>query len=322
MKEGRLQKEHVDAQFLSLSIALLAFLALSYFVGNIVWIKDFQYFLTFISGIFALFVGVLALLRYYTNRSSSNFLFIGIGFLGVGILDVLQIVLDLGGFSNLFTTAATTTVYPLTSVVSKSFLALLMFLSWFVKRGDEKASSKRKRKQELLVMAVVLVSFFVFVSVFIFLMLKGITVDSFTVVLIGLFSLMLLVLALLGYLFNRGWLYEDFNYWIIFTLCFLILSQVFYLPFFNLEYSNMVNLSVWSRFFAYLGLLVGFLNSIYVVYRKNAEIQEELAQKNKQLDETKEKVEEAYLVIQKEKWDLVRGTGRVDKRLKDIAKGA
>lgn len=318
--EGKLQKEHVDAQFLSLSISLLAFLALSYFVGNIVWVKDFQYFLGFISGIFALFIGVLALLRYYTNKSSVNYLFIGIGFLGVGILDILQIVLDLGGFSNLFT-VATTTIYPLTSVVSKAFLALLLFLSWFVKRGEEKVSSKKKRKQELLIMGIVSACFFIFVGVFIFLMLRGINVDSFTVVIIGLISLMLLVLALLGYLFNRGWLYEDFNYWIIFTLCFLILSQVFYLPFFNLEYSNMLNLSVWSRFFAYAGILVGFLNSIYVVYKKNEEIQKELAVKNKQLDETKAKVEEAYLVIQKEKWDLLRGTGSVDKRLKDIAKG-
>lgn len=318
--EGKLQKEHVDAQFLSLSISLLAFLALSYFVGNIVWVKDFQYFLGFISGIFALFIGVLALLRYYTNKSSVNYLFIGIGFLGVGILDILQIVLDLGGFSNLFT-VSTTTIYPLTSVVSKAFLALLLFLSWFVKRGEEKVSSKKKRKQELLIMGIVSACFFIFVGVFIFLMLRGINVDSFTVVIIGLISLMLLVLALLGYLFNRGWLYEDFNYWIIFTLCFLILSQVFYLPFFNLEYSNMLNLSVWSRFFAYAGILVGFLNSIYVVYKKNEEIQKELAVKNKQLDETKAKVEEAYLVIQKEKWDLLRGTGSVDKRLKDIAKG-
>ncbi len=313
MKEGKLQKGHVDAQFLSLSIALLAFLALSYFVGNIVWIKDFQYFLGFISGVFALFVGILALLRYYTDKSSFNFLFIGMGFLGVGILDILQIVLDLGGFGNLFV-AASADIYPFTSVLSRSFLALLLFLSWFVKRSDEKMSNKKKRRQELLIMAIVAICFFLFLGVFVFLMLRGVTVDSFIVVIVGLLSLMLLILALLGYLFNRGWLYEDFNYWIIFMLCFLVLSQVFYLPLFNLEYTNMVNLSVWARFFAYLGLLVGFLNSIYVMYRREKETQLEL-------EETKSKVEEAYLVIQKEKWDLVRGKGTVDKRLKEVVKG-
>jgi hypothetical protein len=320
MKEKKLEKSHVDAQFLALSIALLAFLALSYFVGNIVWIKDFQYFLGFISGVFALFIGVLALLRYYTDKSSFNFLFIGMGFLGVGLLDILQIVLDMGGFGSLFRVASAE-IYPFTSVLSKSFLALLLFLSWFVKRSDERISNKKKRRQELLIMAGVALCFFIFLGVFVFLMLRGISVDSFTVVIVGLFALMLLVLALLGYLFNRGWLYEDFNYWIIFTLCFLILSQVFYLPFFNLEYSNMVNLSVWSRFFGYLGLLVGFLNSIYVLYQRDKETQLELEEKNKLLDETKAKVEEAYLVIQKEKWDLVRGKGTADKLLKDVVKG-
>lgn len=317
MNNLKLPKEHVDTQFLSLSIAILAFLVLSYFVGSVIWVKDFQYFVTFISGIFAMFIGIVALLRYYTNKSSSNFLFIGIGFIGVGILDILQIVLDLGGFSNLFQTSSTV-VYPITSVLSKTFLAILLFLSWFVKRGEEKLSSKKKRKQELFIMMSVALSFFLFISVFIFLMLKGITVDSFTVVVIGLITLMILVLTLLGYLFNREWMYDNFSYWIIFTLCFLILSQAFYLPIFNLEYSNMVNLSVWARFFAYLGLLVGFLNSIYEVYKHEIEIQKELERKNKQLDETKAKVEDAYLVIQKEKWDLVKSGGKIDKKLREI----
>lgn len=320
MKERiKLKREHVDIQFLALSVSVLAFLILAYFAGNIYWIKDFQSFITLISGVFALFIGIIALLRYYTKKTSFNFLFVGIGFIGVGLLDVFQIVLDLGGFNNLFL-SSTSEIYPLTSVLSKSFLAILMFLSWFVDRNAGKVS-KRKRKEEHLLMGLVSISFLLFVGVFVFLLLQGVTVDSFAVVVIGLLSLMLLILALLGYLFNKGWLYDDFNYWVIFTLCFLVLSQIFYLPFFNLEYTNMINLSVWARFFAYLGLLIGFLNSIYVMFQKEMSVQKELASKNRELDRTKSQIEEAYLIIRKEKWDLVRAKGSVDKILKDVVKG-
>jgi hypothetical protein len=316
--KNRLPREHVDIQFLSLCVSLLAFLGLAYWAGDIVWIKDFQPFVTLISGIFALFIGVLALLRYYTKKISWNYLFIGIGFLGVGLLDIFQVVLDLGGMSNLFS-GAVSQVYPVTSVLSKTFLAVIMFVSWLVSRKDE-VNGKSKKKKEAILMGVVGGSFGLFIGVFVYLMVAGIIVDGMAVIIVGLISLMFLILALLGYLLSKNWLYDDFNYWIIFLIAFLILSQIFYLPFFNLEYSNMMNLSIWARFFAYIGLLIGFLNSIYVMFQKEIETQNELANKNKQLDQTKAKVEEAYLMLREEKWSLVRSKGSVDKILKDVMK--
>jgi len=316
--KNKLPREHVDIQFLSLCISLFAFLGLAYWAGDIVWIKDFQPFITLISGIFALFIGVLALLRYYTKKMSLNYLFIGIGFLGVGLLDIFQVVLDLGGMSNLFS-GAVSQIYPVTSVLSKTFLAVIMFVSWLVSRKDE-IEGKGKKKKENLLMGLVGISFILFIGVFIYLMVTGVVVDGVAVIIVGLISLMFLILALLGYVLSKNWLYDDFNYWIIFLISFLILSQIFYLPFFNLEYSNMMNLSIWARFFAYIGLLIGFLNSIYVMFQKEVETQKELAIKNKQLDQTKAKVEEAYLMLREEKWSLARSKGSVDKILKDVMK--
>lgn len=314
--KNRLPREHVDIQFLSLCVSLLAFLGLAYWAGDIVWVKDFQPFITLISGIFALFIGVLALLRYYTKKMSLNYFFIGIGFLGVGLLDIFQVVLDLGGMSNLFS-GAVSQVYPVTSVLSKTFLAIIMFVSWLVSRKDE---TKGKKKNEALLMGLVIASFVLFIGIFVYLMISGIIVDGMAVIIVGLISLMFLILALLGYLLSKNWLYDDFNYWIIFLIAFLILSQIFYLPFFNLEYSNMMNLSIWARFFAYIGLLIGFLNSIYVMFQREIETQKELATKNKQLDQTKAKVEEAYLMLREEKWSLARSKGSVDKILKGVMK--
>ncbi len=319
MEQTKLKMAHIDAQFLALCLAILAFLGLSYWVGEVVWLNDFQLFVTLISGVFALFVGIIAILRYYTKKSSPNFLFIGIGFLGVGLLDIFQLMVNLGAFTELFS-APTDQMYSLTSVVSKAFLSCLMFVSWFVSRKASKVG-KTTKKQEKALMTIVMISFALFVGVFLFLLIKGIKVDGLGVIVIGLISLMFLLLAIIGYLLDREWIYDDFNYWIIFLLSFLVLSQIFYLPLFNLEYLNMMNLSVWARFFGYLGLLIGFLNSIYVMFQKEIETQKQLEEKNKTILDTKAKVEEAYLLLRKEKWSLAKSKGSADKILKDLAKG-
>ncbi len=315
MKPKRLKEEHIDMQFLALLIAIIAFLVFALFIGDIVWIKDFQYFIALISGVVSLFIGTLALLRYYTKKTNINFLFLGGGFLGVGLIEILQTMVEVGDFQNLFSVSDGGS-YPLTSALGKAFLASLFLISWFVIRKKK----GRGRKKELELMGIVCLTFILFVATFIILLLRGVEVDSFIVVLIGLFSLLLYILSLLGYLFNKGWLYDDFNYWIIFTLSFLILSQIFYLPFLNLEYIHMVNLSTWAHFIAYIGILVGFLNSVYMMYQKEKEIQQELEEKNILLDKTKAKVEEAYLTLREEKWELVNKKGGLGSILKDISK--
>jgi len=315
MKPKKLKEEHIDMQFLALLIAIIAFLVFALFIGDIVWIKDFQYFIALISGVVSLFIGTLALLRYYTKKTNLNFLFLGGGFLGVGLIEILQTMVEVGDFQNLFSVSDGGS-YPLTSALGKAFLASLFLISWFVIRKRK----GRGRKKELELMGIVCLTFILFVATFIILLLRGVEVDSFIVVLIGLFSLLLYILSLLGYLFNKGWLYDDFNYWIIFTLSFLILSQIFYLPFLNLEYIHMVNLSTWAHFIAYIGILVGCLNSVYMMYQKERETQQELEEKNILLDKTKAKVEEAYLTLREEKWELVNKKGGLGSILKDISK--
>lgn len=315
MKPKRLKEEHIDMQFLALLISVIAFLVFALFIGDIVWIKDFQYFIALISGVMAIFVGTLSLLRYYTKKTNMNYLFLGGGFLGVGLIEILQTMVEVGDFQNLFTFTEGGS-YPLSSALAKAFLASLFLISWFVIRKKK----GRGRKKELELMGIVCLTFVLFVATFIILLLRGVEVDSFIVVLIGLFSLLLYILSLLGYLFKKGWLYDDFNYWIIFTLAFLILSQIFYLPFLNLEYIHMVNLSTWAHFIAYVGILVGFLNSIYMMYQREKETQQELEEKNMLLDKTKAKVEEAYLTLREEKWELVNKKGGLGSILKEISK--
>ncbi|MHC1716599.1 MAG: hypothetical protein AB9915_01720 [Candidatus Dojkabacteria bacterium] len=304
METKTLDAKHIKLQFLMMFISLLAFLTLATSVGSIVWLTDFRSFIVLISGVFALFIGIIALLRYYTQREQLTFLFLGAGFLGVGLLDIVQLLFESNGFDFLFTSSGQG--YTLTSMLSKGFLSLLVFLSWFISRKrSEYVREQEIIRKEKAVMFTVSTIFTLFIGTLTVLVLLNIIVESVVVVTLGVFSLLLLVLSLLGYIFRKGWEHSNLDFWIIFSISFLILSQILYLPFLNLEYFNMVNLSVWAQFIAYIALLTGFLNSIYELYEREREIQRELSLKNKILDGAKKKIEEAYLVTRKEKWNLV-----------------
>lgn len=131
---------------------------------------------------------------------------------------------------------------------------------------------------------------------------------------------MLYVLTLVAYIRSSGMYYRNFDFWLIFSLTFAILSQIFYLPFLNIEYYLMLNLSTLAKFLSYTVLLVGFLHSIYEMYKSEESVQKELVKKNLVLTETKKKVEEAYMVLRSEKWELGKKKGSADKILKDILK--
>jgi len=317
MERVKLDVTHVKLQFLMMFLSLLAFLGLAAYVGNIVWFADFRNFIVLISGIFAIFIGVIAMLRYYTNKGQMEFLFLGVGFLGVGLLDLLQILFVSNGFNFLFT--STTQVYTLNTILSKGFLSLLIFLSWFVLNRNNiiQKEEEIRRKEKAVMFSVSTICLF-FTGILISLVLYDVIQESLLVVLVGIGSLLLLILALVGYIFRRGWWYENFDFWMIFMISFLIVSQLFYLPFLNLEYFNMTNLSVWAQFIGYIALLTGFMNSIYELYQREKEIQKELAVKNKLLGEAKVKIEEAYLITRKEKWELANQ--KVVKKAKPVPK--
>ena len=82
----------------------------------------------------------------------------------------------------------------------------------------------------------------------------------------------------------------------------------------------MLNLSTLAKFLSYAILLIGFLHSIYEMYKSEESAQKELLRKNIVLAETKKKVEEAYMILRNEKWALTKQKGSADEILKDILK--
>lgn len=310
------KKENINKKVLSILVSVISFLVFAYFAGNIKWITDMQKFIDLISSVFAFFIGTLALVRYYTKKNSINYLFLGLGFVLVGIIEVLQILASLGSFSDLFYVGYSE-IFPTTIVISRIFLSITMFLSWVLSREENRErniNDKIAYVATIFVLTVTIIIISLYTKIFI-------NYEEYIFAIIGqTIAMLIYFVSLLGYLKTKGIYIRSFDFWLIFSIVFGLISQIFFLPYLNLEYQLMLNLATLAKFFSYLILLVGFLNSVYEMFKQEEDIKKELERSNLMLKETKKKVEEAYMILRSEKWELTKEKEKntADGILKDI----
>ncbi|KKP43411.1 MAG: PAS/PAC and GAF sensor-containing diguanylate cyclase/phosphodiesterase [candidate division WS6 bacterium GW2011_GWE2_33_157] len=309
-------KNQVKEKELIILTSIFFFLLFAYLSGEFAWMKDFQLLVDLFAGIFAFFIGILSLVRFYTKRNYVNYLLLGLGFLTVSLLEVFQLLLSLQAFSDFFTMPSSE-VFPSTVVLSRVFLSFVFFLSWIMTK-EEYMVRAVKEKLAFVAILFAISTFVIVVSTFSNLFV-GLEAYAFAIVMQTL-ALMFYLLTLIGYTRSRGMYFRNFDFWIIFSLTFSILSQIFFLPYLNLEYELMLNLSTLAKFISYTILLIGFLSSIYEMYKSEEKAQLELKRKNLLLTLTKRKVEEAYMILRQEKWELTKGKSKrkTDKIFKDI----
>jgi len=309
-------KNQVKEKELIILTSIFFFLLFAYLSGEFAWMKDFQLLVDLFAGIFAFFIGILSLVRFYTKRNYVNYLLLGLGFLTVSLLEVFQLLLSLQAFSDFFTMPSSE-VFPSTVVLSRVFLSFVFFLSWIMTK-EEYMVRAVKEKLAFVAILFAISTFVIVVSTFSNLFV-GLEAYAFAIVMQTL-ALMFYLLTLIGYTRSRGMYFRNFDFWIIFSLTFSILSQIFFLPYLNLEYELMLNLSTLAKFISYTILLIGFLSSIYEMYKSEEKAQLELKRKNMLLTLTKRKVEEAYMILRQEKWELTKGKSKrkTDKIFKDI----
>ncbi|MGI6423334.1 MAG: MASE3 domain-containing protein [Candidatus Dojkabacteria bacterium] len=314
--EKNFTKVNVMKKGIVILISTIIFLVFGYIAGTLKWLEDFQLILDLFAGIFAFFIATLSILRFYTKQNSFNYLLLGIGFLVVGFLDIFQILLTLDTFGDLFVLKSAE-VFPNSVIFSRLFLSLIFFLSWFFTKQEE----GEKRLSQKWVFLGLFVSFsLLIVVVTVFSEIFSSQSEYLLAIVVQTVAMMVYILTLVAYVKEKGMYKRNFDFWLIFSLAFAILSQIFFLPFLNIEYTLMLNLSTLAKFLSYLVLLIGFLFSIYEMYKSEENVQKELKKKNLILMETKKKVEEAYMVLRNEKWEISKGKSSVDNILKDILK--
>ena len=316
--EKKFTKQQVREKELVIVFAVFLFLLFAYLSGNFRWMKDFQLVIDLFASMFAFFIGILALVRFYTKKTYINYLLLGLGFVTVALLDGFHVLNSVQAFSSLFAIGVSE-IFPSSMVLSRVFLSLIFFLSWFLMKEEKRVRGIKEKIAFASLLGAISV-FTVVISLFTNLFV-GLESYIFAIVMQTI-SLMIYLLTLIGYTKEEGMYYRNFDFWLIFSITFGILAQIFFLPYLNIEYELMLNLSTLAKFVSYFVLLIGFLFSIYEMYKSEERVQKELKRKNLLLSMTKRKVEEAYMILREEKWKLSKEQKKktTDKIFKDILK--
>ena len=206
--EEKYTKQQVKERALVILFGVFLFLLFAYLSGNFRWMKDSQLVIDLFACMFAFFIGVLALVRFYTKKTYINYLLLGLGFITVALLDGYHVLSNIQAFSSLFG-ADTSGMFPGSMVLSRVFLSLIFFLSWFLMREENKVKKIKERVafgSLLIAISLFIVAISIFTNIF-----SGLESYTFAIVMQTI-ALMIYILTLLGYARERGIFKRDFDF--------------------------------------------------------------------------------------------------------------
>jgi hypothetical protein len=181
--------------------------------------------LEFMAAMLAVFVGMLALVRYFTRRDNV-FLFIGVGFVGAGLLDGLHVLAVHPQLMDIFPWLNFTPRWIWNA--SPTFLSILIFGSWLTWRREVETGWYGRmtgRRLFLLIVGLTLINVLLFALV-----AQSEAAPSLPLERVELFiSTTFYLWALVNYLAKGHWQHDTFEHWLIIALLLSFSGQIFFL---------------------------------------------------------------------------------------------
>ncbi len=247
--------------------------------------------------ILAAVVGALALVRYY-SRKSSTYLLLGTGFLGAACLDGYHALVTTPYFVT-FLPSDMPSLIPWSWISSRLYLSVVLVMLVWTELSDEKTSAQVCKYENTVYIIVVL---FMIVS-FVFFAFVPLPAAYFPDLWLHrpaeLISGVLFAVAFIGLTFRGAWREEPLHHWLIYCLILSLLGQVLFMPqslvLFDLEF----DLAHMLKLGSYLCVLLGLGANIYSTYealeetgkaqqkakRETEAVLHELEQQRRALDE-------------------------------------
>ncbi|MDA1232929.1 MAG: thiamine pyrophosphate-binding protein, partial [Planctomycetota bacterium] len=176
-----------------------------------------------VATLLAVIVGVVALVRYFARRHNM-ILFLGVGFIGTALLDGYHAIVTSNALQPFFPSRDFSLI-PWSWNASRTFLALLIFLSWLAWRREQKLGQAGRISATSIFVGVSVLALFSFVF-FAFVPLGRAYFPEFIFrrpqeFVAGAFFLA----ALLGYLSKHEWPQDPLEHWIVNSLIVGFLCQ-------------------------------------------------------------------------------------------------
>lgn len=259
--------------------------------------------------VLALIVGVVGLIHFY-SRKNNTFLFIGVGFLGTGVLDAYHAVVTSSFFDTLFPSPPPSLI-PWSWIASRLFLSVFLYLSYLAYYWETRLGNKG-RIHEFYIYGIASVLTLGSFVLFAFTPLPQAYFPEFFFhrpeeFLPALFFL----LTLLGYWVKRKWRQDPFEHWLMVSLIVGLLAQAAFMSLswqlFDLAFDAAHLLKILS----YLCLFIGLLTSMFSIYKDaEAVVADDLIQTHEHLLENEIRLRSivnttnAGIITFNDQWDI------------------
>lgn len=213
----------------------------------------------------ALFVGVLALIRYFSQRHD-EFLFIGGGFLGTAFLEAYHTIISSPVIVPLVPSEYAQ-IAPWSWFASRLHLSAFILFSvllWVRHGRDGKPVRPASPSKVLGLSTVAALGCFLFFTVS---PLPDFMLDTFTSRAYELFPGILFLSALVIYLFYGKWKKDDFEHWMVLFLVFSTLIQLIFMPFSSVVNDTEFTVAHILKNISYIMVLSGLLISLVNTYQ-------------------------------------------------------
>lgn len=219
--------------------------------------------------ILALIVGALALVRFYTKKNNI-FLFIGIGFVGAGLLDCYHAIVTAEVFRSVMPSESSSLI-AWSWLASRQFLSVMLFLSWLGAVQKERGEDATSYGEIIIYLgsSCFLMASFLF---FAFVPLPPAYFPEFISPRPEEFvPAFFFAIALFGYIKKGQWRSDPFEHWIVMSLIVGVITQTLFMPFSSEVFDAEFDLAHLLKKVSYVCVLIGLLISMYGVFKNEAE---------------------------------------------------
>ncbi|MGB5060081.1 MAG: GAF domain-containing protein [Candidatus Promineifilaceae bacterium] len=232
--------------------------------------------LEFMAAMLAGFVGMLALVRYFTRRDNV-FLFIGVGFVGAGLLDGLHVLAIYPHLADILPWLEFAPRWIWNT--SPTFLSILIFGSWLTWRREVETGWYGRmtgRRLFILIFSLTLVNLLLFVLV-----AQSEAAPTLPLARVELFiSTTFYLWALVNYLAKGHWQHDAFEHWLVVALLLSFSGQMFFMFSSVALFDAFFEVALTLKLVGYFCVLVGLMGSIVIIFRQAAGSAAQLQQAN------------------------------------------
>ncbi len=219
-----------------------------------------------IATVLALFVGVLALLRFYGFRRNRLY-FLGVGFIGAGLLNGVHAVVTAECFSP-YVSAGQLSLIPWSWIASPLYLSLMLWFGWIALLYEQRFGERGRVRESVVYFTAVIImlSCLLFIA---FVPLPAVYYANAAIHRpVEFVPALFFLFALIGYLHKGDWRQDILEHWLVLSLIVSVLGATIFRSRYGEVYGPLSDMAHVLKMVAYVLVLVGLLSSMFRLFRQ------------------------------------------------------